>query len=46
MWLVVERPCGCEGLLSVGEVCRVAEFIQSPRQMLGAALYSRRLGRA
>ena len=46
MSLVVGCPCGCEGVLSAGEVCRSAEFIQSPQQMLGAALYGRRLGRA
>lgn len=44
--LAVGCPCDCEGLLSAGEICRGAEFIQSPQKMLGATQYSRKLGRA
>lgn len=44
--LAVGCPCSCEGVLSADEVCRGAEFIQSPQKILGAAQYSRRLGRA
>lgn len=44
--LAVGWLCDCEGVLSAGEVSRGAEFIQSPVMILGAAQYSRRLGRA
>jgi len=35
---VVGCPCGCEGVLSAGEVCRGAEFARSPHQIPGTAL--------
>lgn len=46
MCLAVGCPCECEGVLSASGLCSGAEFIQSPQKILGAARYSRRLGRA